>query len=111
MKYNVKSMVASAICAIFISVVAMIVLVIISSLIAPILGALFIESGYQSWCGVFSRCASATQQSFIEYIWSDAPWNNLNIATIVDRLKRAILGGVFLGIAVMGISVFSNRKK
>jgi hypothetical protein len=99
-----------AIYAIIFFVVAMTLIVsAIDFLVAPLLTEVLQEPNLRNWCGVFSRCASQTQVSLVEYIYNGELWNGLDSARIVHRLKISVLFGALIGIGYAVISNFRRR--
>lgn len=85
-------------------------LLILDVILMPVLGELFRDSSEHAWCGVFSQCASGTQQSFLLYVWSGVPWMRLDITAIQERAKLAAISGVLTGIGFVAYLSFSSRR-
>ncbi|EON12804.1 hypothetical protein [Pandoraea sp. SD6-2] len=95
----------------FAFIVAMATLVaIMDFLIAPVLGELLAEPRARQWCGLFSRCASRSQVSFVEYVYSGALLNGMNVTAAVHRLKTAAILELVVGIGFIALRFFGRRS-
>jgi hypothetical protein len=112
MKFKIALIVPKAIYVVCIFMVAIVSLLLILDLIlAPISAEILVDPSRRDWCGFFSRCASGTRQSFLEYLWSDAPWRRLHIIAIERRAELAAILGLLIGIGFMGLLFFSSQRQ
>jgi hypothetical protein len=110
MKRHHTKNVLGILCVMGIFIFAMIFLVaIIDLLIAPILREFLLDPQMRDWCGLFSRCASQTQETFVEHLTTIAFWKNINSSNIERRLKNAVILGVIIGCGYIAILFFQRR--
>lgn len=111
MSYSTKKMIIHAVYVIVIFVAGMIGLVCVLDLVLlPVVFDVLRDSHMQNWCGTFSRCASGTQQTFIEYVWSGGPWEKIDLAPLKSRVIRAGFVGMVIGVTLVLYSIFSSRR-
>lgn len=111
MKRDYKKNALGILCVMAIFVFAMIFIVaMIDLLITPILKEFLLDPPMRDWCGVFSQCASQSQETFFEHIASIAFWKNIESANIAHRLKNAVFLGVIIGIGYIVIFFFRRRS-
>lgn len=111
MNYKIMPIVIRTIYVVCIFMIAMVSLLLIFDVIlAPVLAEILVDPSQQEWCGTFLRCASGVRQSFLEYLWSGAPWTRLNIIAVQRRAELAAILGVLIGLGFIGISFFSFRR-
>lgn len=112
MKNNRNLVIRSTIYVALIFFAMMVVLVSCLDLLAsPILRELLLEPYQRNWCGIFSRCASGTQRSFIEHLQAGAPWTSWDLVATETRLKKAALLGAFIGVGYVAIAAFQHRRR
>lgn len=111
MRKNYKEIIFPVLCVMVIFVCAMLCLVaIVDLLVAPILKELLQDSLTRDWCGVFTRCASQIQVTFVEHVTSPAFWEKIDSENIERRLKSAAFLGALIGFGLVAISVFRRRS-
>lgn len=110
MRQNYKKSIFRILCVMAIFICAMLCLVaVIDLFVAPILKELLLDPLVRDWCGVFTRCASQTQVTFVEHVTSTAFWKSIDSVDIEYRLKSAGFFGALIGFGFVAIS-FCRRR-
>jgi hypothetical protein len=90
--------------------VAMVVLVMLLDFMLPTFSTMLQDPIRRGWCGIFMRCASGMEQTFVEFLWSGEPWKSLSFGMIKIRVVKAALVGVFAGVG-FSVTLFASIRR
>lgn len=84
--------------------------IIMDILLLPCLREFMLKPFQRKWCGIFSRCASQGQVSFVEYVKSGGIFSRLDVTYEIVRIKKAALIGLLAGAGYVILGIYYQRR-